>query len=208
MQRGQDAGVAVQQRERRRAAADLRQRLVGGDQDPPVAGAAELAPQPRHLRRRHDARRPEAAVDRVQGQDADARAGVEGLVQRPRGRRAAVERVQGLGGPVGILLDAVGVGRDPPRAARQAVAQDAVDGAVAQQVLAAPDVEQPLLGLDEEAVAGRDAADRRRGRDLAGDEQVVVAGQTRKGMVSPGERTGRWAAASSPGRRGGSTSGR
>ncbi len=210
-------GVAGQQRDHPRVAVEqgegvggpghLGQRLVADHHHPAVTGRPQLARQPRDLRRDEHARRADVAAHGVERDHADPAPRVEGLVHARPGAAVSARRAQ-AGDRLGRAELAPGrIGRDPPGLARQAAREDAVDERGGEGVLAARHV-QALRGLGQQLVAGGHRRGRLGAGDLAGEQQVVVAGTTYQGARSPGARNGRCAASSSPGWRGGSTSGR
>ena len=176
---GDHARVGVEEVEDRVAARGLVQRLVDGDQDVAVARGRELALQRGERRGGDEAAGAGVAADEVEDDEAEAVAGVGGVVEAVGGlasplRRRTPGRFAQRDHVGRVELGALRVGRDADRVARQPGAQQRVD-LRARRLGAAQLLQELRRRRDEQAVAGRRRAGRGGGRDLARDQDVVVA---------------------------------
>ncbi len=197
-------GCASSRRSSGRAAGRAGQRLMGEDEHPAVAGALELASDERDLGRVDHAARAALALDRVEHDRAHARAEVERRSPAARPPRRAV-RPRPRSGP---SRRRPGSGAVRARAPGQAAAEQAVDRLGRQGALAALHAQR---GVGRDRARGRRGPARRSARCARARRRRAGRGCPPPDATARAARargTGAGRAASRPGWRGGSTSGR
>ena len=188
-QGGDHPRMAVEEGQEPIAALRARQRLVGDDQDPPVAGRGELTGQPLGLARVNEASRSTFAPGQVEDHDPQVIAEISGVVQalaigrqarrgpQPVNRRARVELSSRLVGRHTHLGPVQRLGKKgvDESGTRRSVGRDLGPGAAPAQARQ-PGGQRDLRGEIPDRLAPQGQRPRLRGRgDLPGDEDVVIA---------------------------------